>query len=126
MTAHRNPEGSPLPEVWLRGQLPDVPPLLQPVAHALLQARNEIDALLEDFPEELLWTRPGGVASAGFHLQHLVGIELFHVHTDMVDARRTWSRIRSTAPTAAARKHNEHHAGPDAEAECSALLGSNG
>jgi hypothetical protein len=48
--------------------------MVQPVAHALLQAREEVSAIMEDFPEELLWTRPGGVASAGFHLQHLVGI----------------------------------------------------
>jgi uncharacterized damage-inducible protein DinB len=62
------------PEVWLRGPLPDVPPLLPPVAHALLQAREDVEALMEDFPEELLWTRPGGVASVGFHLQHLAGV----------------------------------------------------
>lgn len=29
---------------------------------------------MKDFPEPLLWTRPGGVASAGFHLQHLSGV----------------------------------------------------
>ncbi|WP_375417940.1 DinB family protein [uncultured Hymenobacter sp.] len=63
-----------LPEVWLRGPLPDVPPLLQPVAHALLQAREEIAAALTDFPESLLWQRPAGVASVGFHLQHLAGV----------------------------------------------------
>ncbi|GGF15344.1 DinB family protein [Hymenobacter cavernae] len=61
-------------EVWLRGPLPDMLPLLQPVAHALLQAREELDALLHDFPEELLWQRPAGVASVGFHLQHLTGV----------------------------------------------------
>ena len=38
------------PEVWLRGPLPDVPALLQPAAHALLQAREEINELLKDFP----------------------------------------------------------------------------
>jgi uncharacterized damage-inducible protein DinB len=63
-----------LPEVWLRGPLPNVPALLQPVAHALLQAKEEIHALLKDFPEELLWERPAGVASVGFHLQHLSGV----------------------------------------------------
>jgi hypothetical protein len=63
-----------LPEVWLRGPLPDVPALLQPVAHALLQAREEVESLIADFPEERLWTRPGGVASVGFHLQHLPGV----------------------------------------------------
>jgi uncharacterized damage-inducible protein DinB len=62
------------PEVWLRGALPDVPPLLQPVAHALLQAREEVDVLLVGFPAGLLWARPAGVASVGFHLQHLAGV----------------------------------------------------
>lgn len=61
-------------EVWLRGPLPEVPPLLQPVAHALLQAREELTPLLLDFPADLLWQRPGGVASVGFHLQHLRGV----------------------------------------------------
>jgi uncharacterized damage-inducible protein DinB len=63
-----------LPEVWLRGPLPDIPPLLQPVAHALLQAREEVVAEMAAFPEERLWERPGGVASVGFHLQHLAGV----------------------------------------------------
>jgi hypothetical protein len=54
--------------------LPDVPALLQPVAHALLQAREEVEAVMAGFPEELLWSRPGGVASVGFHLQHLRGV----------------------------------------------------
>jgi uncharacterized damage-inducible protein DinB len=62
------------PEVWLRGPLPDMPALLQPVAHALLQAREEVNDLLQDFPGHLLWERPAGVASPGFHLQHLTGV----------------------------------------------------
>lgn len=66
-------------EVWLRGPLPDVSPLLQPVAHALLQAREEMTALMLDFPEHSLWQRPEGrsgapLASVGFHLQHLTGV----------------------------------------------------
>ena len=33
-------------EVWLRGEpVEDVPPLLQPVAHSLLQCRDEIGLL---------------------------------------------------------------------------------
>ncbi|WP_161888399.1 DinB family protein [Pontibacter russatus] len=63
-----------LPEVWLRGPLPQIPPFLQPVAHALLQAREEVATLMQDFPDELLWERPAGVASVGFHLQHLTGV----------------------------------------------------
>ena len=61
-------------EIWLRGPRPNVPPLLQPVAHALLQARDELNAAMHDFPPALLNERPGGVASVGFHLQHLAGV----------------------------------------------------
>ena len=63
-----------LPEVWLRGPLLDIPVLVQPVAHALLQDREEVVALLDGFPDALLWERPAGTASAGFHLQHLSGV----------------------------------------------------
>lgn len=65
---------SPQPEVWLRGPVPGIHPLLQPAAHALLQAREEVERLVAELPEERLWGRPGGVASAGFHLQHLAGV----------------------------------------------------
>lgn len=61
-------------EVWLRGPLPGIPPLLQPVAHAILQAREEVGALMVDFPEHKLWEKPAGAASVGFHLQHLSGV----------------------------------------------------
>lgn len=61
-------------EVWLRGPLPNVPPLLQPVAHALLQAQEELHEYLNDFPDNLLWQRPADVASVAFHLQHLTGV----------------------------------------------------
>jgi hypothetical protein len=62
------------PEVWLRGPLDNVPAMLQPVAHALLQAREELNLLMGSFPDELLWAKPAGLAPAGFHLQHLTGV----------------------------------------------------
>lgn len=61
-------------EVWLRGPLDNMPALLQPIAHALLQAREELNDLMQNFPDVLLWERPASVASAGFHLQHLSGV----------------------------------------------------
>ncbi|GGM87366.1 hypothetical protein GCM10010967_19710 [Dyadobacter beijingensis] len=61
-------------EVWLRGPLPGIPDLLQPVAHALLQAREELGVFTNTFPSGLLWEKPAGVASVGFHLQHLAGV----------------------------------------------------
>ncbi len=61
-------------EVWQRGPLENIPCLLQPVAHALLQAREELKELTDNFPEYFLWERPAGVASPAFHLQHLTGV----------------------------------------------------
>lgn len=66
---------SKLPEVWLRGPLPSIPNLLQPVAHALLQANEDINDHIKDFDEQLLWERPAGLASVGFHLQHIAGVQ---------------------------------------------------
>lgn len=62
------------PEVWMRGPVTGIPALLQPVAHTLLQAQEEIHAMMENFPETLLWQQPAGVASVGFHLQHIAGV----------------------------------------------------
>ena len=61
-------------EVWLRGQLPHIPVLLQPVAHALVQAREELQRLIDGFPDDQLWQNVAGMASPGFHLQHLTGV----------------------------------------------------
>jgi len=63
-----------MPEAWLEGPVAGVPGTLQPVAHALVQARREVRALLDGFPEARLWERPAGLASVGFHLQHLSGV----------------------------------------------------
>jgi len=62
------------PEVWQRGPIEGVPPLLQPVAHALLQAQEEIHAVLAGLPKPLLWQRPAGMASSAFHIQHITGL----------------------------------------------------
>jgi len=62
-----------LPEVWLRGPLPGISPLLMPAAHCLLQCREEIVAAASPVSVEQLWRRPAGVASVGFHLRHIAG-----------------------------------------------------
>ncbi|HEY9047432.1 MAG TPA: DinB family protein [Ohtaekwangia sp.] len=62
------------PEVWLRGPVEHIPALLQPVAHALLQAVEEADNTLKGFDDQYLWKKPAGMASVGFHLQHLTGV----------------------------------------------------
>lgn len=62
-----------LPEVWLRGPVDGIPSLLQPVAHALLQCREEITASVAALSPADLFARPGGVASIGFHVRHAGG-----------------------------------------------------
>jgi hypothetical protein len=61
------------PEVWLRGPVEDVTPMLQPVAHGLLQCRLEVRATVPSLTPAQLWSRPGGAASAGYHVRHAIG-----------------------------------------------------
>ena len=42
----------------MRGPVENIPALLQPVAHALLQALDEVMEIVQDFPEALLWHKP--------------------------------------------------------------------
>src|SRR5215212_2462421 len=61
------------PEPWLRGPIPGIPPLLMPVAHALVMAREDVEAAISALSADDLWARPNGAASAGFHAMHLAG-----------------------------------------------------
>jgi uncharacterized damage-inducible protein DinB len=61
------------PEVWQRGPVADVDPLLMPVAHALLQVREDLQGLALRVPPEHVWLRPGGAASVAFHVRHVGG-----------------------------------------------------
>lgn len=62
-----------MPEAWLRGPIEGVDAYLQPAAHALVQAREDIDVATSGIAREQLWTRPNGAASLGYHLRHLAG-----------------------------------------------------
>ena len=61
------------PEVWLRGPLPDVPALLQPAAHSLLQSLEEFRRTLPALSDARLRARPGGAASVAYHAVHAAG-----------------------------------------------------
>jgi len=80
-------------EVWQRGPIEGVPPLLMPVAHALLQAREDVDRALAGLTIEQIWARPGGAASAGFHVRHLGGST-----TDVDGAPRIKSTVIDVGP----------------------------
>lgn len=73
------------PEVWMRGPVEGVPALLQPVAHALLQAVEDVEEKLLSLSNNNLWARPNGVASIGFHLLHMQGVvdRMFTYANDM-------------------------------------------
>jgi hypothetical protein len=63
-----------MPEVWLRGEaVSGVPPILQPVAHSLLQSREEVERLLAALAPEAIWQSPNGAASVGYHVRHAIG-----------------------------------------------------
>jgi hypothetical protein len=55
----------------MRGPIEGIAPLLMPVAHALVQARDELERMVAHVPAEHVWLRPGGAASIGFHVKHL-------------------------------------------------------
>jgi uncharacterized damage-inducible protein DinB len=56
--------------IWLSGPVYGIPPLLVPVAHSLLQAREDAARAVAGVQQEILWKRPSGAAPAGFHLFH--------------------------------------------------------
>ena len=97
MTATRAQE----PEPWLRGPVPDIPPLLQPVAHALLQAIEDIRRVVTPLGHDALWARPGGSASVGFHVRHAAGAldRLFtYARGEMLTTVQLAAMKRETAP----------------------------
>jgi uncharacterized damage-inducible protein DinB len=60
-------------EAWLEGPLEGVDPYLMPIAQALVQVERDLRRL-EGLAPEVLWARPGGAASVGFHLRHVAGV----------------------------------------------------
>lgn len=60
-------------ERWLSGPVEGVPAPLQPVAHALLQARDDVAAVVGGLSPDAIWARQGASASIGFHAIHLAG-----------------------------------------------------
>jgi uncharacterized damage-inducible protein DinB len=61
-------------EWWQRGPIEDIPAVLQPVAHILLQVRESVTELVENLTIDEWNARPAGVASAAFHVRHISGV----------------------------------------------------
>ncbi len=61
-------------EWWQRGPVDGVPHCLQPVAHMLLQLREDVPNITRDLPVAYWNARPADVASIGFHVRHMAGV----------------------------------------------------
>lgn len=93
----------PQPEPWLRGPVAGIAPLLMPVAHALVMAREDVERALAGLDEGALWSRPAGAASAGFHALHLAGSldRLFtYARGEQLTAEQRAALERETSPPA--------------------------
>jgi hypothetical protein len=96
-------------EVWLRGPVRGVDPLLMPVAHTLIQVAEDVPRIVAGLSTAALRRRPGGVASVAFHLRHIAG---------SIDRLRTYARGESLsgAQLAAARDEANDETPLDASA----------
>jgi uncharacterized damage-inducible protein DinB len=99
------------PEAWLRGPVAGVPALLQPVAHSLVQCRDELTAALAGLTPQQIWERGHGAASIGFHARHAAG---------SLDRLFTYARGEALSPAQLAALASE--ADPDPAADASPAL----
>lgn len=58
---------------WLRGPVAGIVPMLQPVAHALIDADEDVTKALTGLSAEQVRTRPGNAAPVAFHVKHAMG-----------------------------------------------------
>ena len=61
-------------EYWQRGPVDGVPAMLQPVAHMILQIGESVHEIVEPLTVAQWNARPAAVASAAFHVRHIVGV----------------------------------------------------
>jgi DinB superfamily len=106
------PSALPEREFWLRGPVTGVPPMLQPAAHAFLQAQTDLRRASAGLSAADLWRRPGGAASVGFHLRHAAG---------SVDRLLTYAAGKALTPSQLAALRAESATG-DPAATVDALL----
>ncbi len=85
-------------EWWQRGPIEGISPAVQPVAHILLQVRESVDEIVAGLSESEWNARPGGVASAAFHVRHMAGV---------IDRLFTYARGESLTPEQLATKAAE-------------------
>src|SRR5688500_8426295 len=60
-------------EPWRRGPVEGIIPELQPVAHALQLARENLEKILPGLSCAQVWQQPGAAAAIGWHVRHSMG-----------------------------------------------------
>ena len=60
-------------EAWQTGPVEGIVPLLQPVAHALLNCKEQLRDAIDGLSVDQLSARPAGVASIDYHVRHAIG-----------------------------------------------------
>ena len=61
------------PEPWLRGPVDGFIPELQPFAHELLFAKEELGRIFAALNDDAVWQSPRGTATIGYHVRHCAG-----------------------------------------------------
>jgi uncharacterized damage-inducible protein DinB len=74
--------------------------MVMPIVHSLLQAREDIEALVAVVPADRVWLTPGGAASVGFHVRHLGGaldrLFTYARGETLSDAQKAFARAEQT------------------------------
>jgi hypothetical protein len=60
-------------EPWLRGPVPGIIAGLQPFAHEMMFAREELDRIFATLDDDVVWQTPAEIASIGYHIRHCSG-----------------------------------------------------
>jgi hypothetical protein len=63
-------EGTMTQPAWLRGPVEGIPTLLQPIAHALIDANEDVQKFIPSLSQAQIAARPAGVASVAYHVMH--------------------------------------------------------
>jgi hypothetical protein len=61
------------PEPWLRGPVDGFIAELQPFAHELLFAKEELARIFATLNDDVVWQSPRGTATVGYHARHCAG-----------------------------------------------------
>ncbi len=64
---------APFVPPWLRGPVDGIVPLLQPVAHALIDADEDVQKALSALSAVQIRRKPGNAAPLAFHVKHAMG-----------------------------------------------------